>query len=331
MSTNLTEIALSGARQIGRSFAIVSALPGAVFVAYVFALLSAISGPGQRPHSSALASAVNDLSLLDVGLLSLAALAVGIVLQPLQFSSVQLLEGYWGGNTLGEAVMVMRISQYRKVWSELTRRRNDAAVRLKTAGVEQRGPMSSTEDLAALVALQESDRLRRAYPDAPNRIMPTRLGNVLRRHEDLAGSQYGLSAPLVAPHLGLISKKEHLDYLDDRRNELDAAVRLFLVWALCSAATVAVLWPAGLWLLVALVPYGLAWLSYRGAVASAQHYGQALATLLDLNRFQLYEQLGLERPAGTKEERDLNATLMDLLRHRRAELPYRQETPPTST
>jgi hypothetical protein len=59
----------------------------------------------------------------------------------------------------------------------------------------------------------------------------------------------------------------------------------------------------------------LAYLSYRGAVVVAGSYGTAVAVVIELNRFRLYERLRLPMPADTDEERRQNALLMRAFRH----------------
>lgn len=146
------------------------------------------------------------------------------------------------------------------------------------------------------------------YPDG-RRIMPTRLCNTLRRYKDAASAQYGLDAITTAPHFSLVIPDLHLTYLRDSRQLLDATVRLCFVSLLATLTTIAALLTDGLWLLVAFVPYALA---YRAAIAAADEYGTAVATIIDLSRFALYERLGLPRPRDTDEERRSNVPLMSL-------------------
>jgi hypothetical protein len=234
--------------------------------------------------------------------------------------TVQLLEGYWGIGRVGGAARLTRIQQYAARRLRVIDLEDDLTRRVPTA--------SGPERLALRAQLDESARIRARFPEDANRVMPTRLGNALRRHEDLAGSQYGLDALVVIPHLALIAPKPHLDYLDDRRNELDVAVRFCLVWSICAAASLAILWPGGYWAMVSIVPWGLAWLSYRGAVEAASHYGVALSVLIDLNRFRLYDELNVPTPADTEEERRRNADLTALLNHRQTvSLSYRTNSP----
>jgi hypothetical protein len=72
----------------------------------------------------------------------------------------------------------------------------------------------------------------------------------------------------------------------------------------------------GAWVLIALIPYVLAYFSYRGSVIAAGHYGSALETLINLNRFALYEQLHVQLPASTEKEREANEKLMGLLAYK---------------
>jgi len=52
--------------------------------------------------------------------------------------------------------------------------------------------------------------------------------------------------------------------------------------------------------------------------------GTALATVLDLDRFELYERLRLAQPVSSRRERDGNARLMRLLSERdpKVDIPY---------
>ena len=67
-------------------------------------------------------------------------------------------------------------------------------------------------------------------------MMPTRLGNALRRHEDAVGRPYDLNAVGVMPHIALCAPPEHLAYLNDQRTLLDLSVRLCVVSLLAAAA-----------------------------------------------------------------------------------------------
>lgn len=168
------------------------------------------------------------------------------------------------------------------------------------------------EALSHALAIDTYDKAKRRYPERA-RTMPTRLGNALRAVEDRAGHQYGLDAITVAPHLALIAPDSHVAYLQDSREQLDLAVRLCSVSLLATVITVPATLTDGLWLLLALVPYALAYVAYRAAVSAADEFTTALSTIIDLDRFALYRHLGLRRPRTTHQERRRNERLMLLL------------------
>ena len=176
-----------------------------------------------------------------------------------------------------------------------------------------------------VIAEQEaSSRCERNYPPDAKRVLPTQLGNVLRRFEDTAGSQYGLNALVLGPHLHLIAPPRHLEYLVDAREDMDSAIRICTFGLVATVLTVGFLLTDGLWLLWALLPYAVSYLAYKGAVSAAQGYGDVVAGVIDLDRFLLYDQLGLYQPRDNTEERKNNEVLMHMLAGEDVNVRYRQ-------
>jgi hypothetical protein len=190
-------------------------------------------------------------------------------------------------------------------------------------------PLEGRERFERLSISEESQRLSAGYPRDEDDIMPTRLGNVLRRHERLAGSEYGLDAITVVRHVALVAPPERLGYLNDQRQLLDLSVRMSVTSILAALIAIAALWRHGPWLLVALVPYAVAYLSYRGAVVVADEYGAAFSTMIDLDRFALYDQLRMPRPKNIEDERRQNENLVRILNHNDPEI-MRYEYPPVT-
>lgn len=112
--------------------------------------------------------------------------------------------------------------------------------------------------------------------------------------------------PLLSP--------SSLDELRDRRNQLDAAVRLCIAAGLATAVGVGLLLWHGPWLFLALVTYLLCWACYRAAVAAARGFCDSLAAAIDLHHLNLFDALQLERPANLAKEIELNKTLMMMFR-----------------
>lgn len=326
--------ALGAGARVGRYFNVVSLVPSLVFVAYVTALLraGAWSGPFEM---GVLVDALRATDAGDLAALATASLALGIVMHPFQFAMIQALEGYWGPSRLADRLAEHRTRGHRDTLLDLLDRKEsqDAAlVRMALAGQDQAGMDRLTADpvrlanllntfqdspdgdvsLGAIVRQESAARAIDAYP-RPRRVRPTRLGNALRVYEDTAGGPYGLRVIPIAPHLSLTADPEHVAYQSDARQELDLAVRVCVLAAVATALTAVLLSDDRAWVLLALGPYAVAYLAYRGAVSAAHGYGTALRTVLDLNRFALYERLHLPLPSGQEAERRQNAVLLESL------------------
>jgi hypothetical protein len=269
-SGGIIDVSTGMAQTIGRYFSVVSVIPSSLYVIFGYVLITS----GSWQHSPNWAHAVKSLEQLGVGgiaFLAFLSLALGALIHPIQFAIVQFFEGYWGSSPFAQAIRARRILRYQHVCQGLSDeqvRTQDQLANLSRAGVRAfavRTPLQSK--------LDETSRVLNAFPRGYSKIMPTRLGNALRRSESNAGSQYGLNALQVVPQLLLIAPPGHVDYVNDQRSQLDLAVRMTFISALASATAVLFLWPYRLWVLVALIPYVLAYLSYRGSVVAARLYG----------------------------------------------------------
>jgi hypothetical protein len=241
-----------------------------------------------------------------VALLALLGVAVGVVLHPLQFTMVQLLEGYWG---LGRLAVRLRVAL---TFAHLNRRNALMNLGDVADGISEAAAQADQDTVWSDTVRDEADRLKDRYPAEHRQVMPTRLGNMLRTYEARAGAPYGLTGPAVVPYLAMVAPPDQLAYLNDQRSMLDLAVRTSLTAWLAFGASVLFLWDDGAWLLVALVPYAAAYLCYRGSVISAQIYGVALCSLVALNRFALYDQLRL-RPVRDSAEEATQNTVLDAM------------------
>jgi hypothetical protein len=344
MSTpSFAESTLNLGSRIGRYFSLVSMVPALFLV--LWSVILAASGAWQgKPDPGVIGSRVGSWSLASVAWLLLASLATAFFLHPLQFAMTQVLEGYWGYSRLARVLLQSRIRHHRRRLRRATLVAEDlrewlseqaAAITSSKAqfreGRQQGRTGSDVPDSpdgdhlgGLLAAIDAAEHASGRYPDDFDRVMPTRLGNALRAEEDRAGRQYGLDAILTAPHFALVAADKHVQYLRDTRQQMDTSVRLCVVSVLGALETMACLITDGWWLLAALAPYSLAYLAYRAAVAAADEYTTAVKTVIDLNRFTLYEILNVERPLDTGEERKMNNKLMQLLDGDPVNLRYRK-------
>jgi hypothetical protein len=353
---------------VGRYFSIVSFIPSLLLTGFIFALIeSGAWNEGTSLEWARAGNAFTHLG--NLAPLILISIALGVVVHPIQFALVQFFEGYWGTSGWAQRVRVARMLQHRARYDSYLedsrlKDRNDlksrdrkadqaaeelirAVGKADAAEVARRYEESVQADkqaqiepklrLSHLSITDEIKRMTAGYP-LPNMvgrhheyddIMPTRLGNALRKYERQAGAQYGLDAVSVIQHISFVAPAERLAYIDDQQQLMDLSVRMTATSIVATVIAITALWRHGPWLLLALVPYGVAYLSYRGAVVVAHDYGAAVAAMIDLDRFALYDALRLPRPEDTTAERRMNAELMELLTHKNPELVLRYVHPDT--
>lgn len=316
VTTDVIGTLSSGAGKVGRYFTVVSALPSAVLIAYGYVLVQVSwSGPVRW-------SALAEVRWQDVLLAGLGALVLALMLNPLQFAMIQLFEGYWGRSALGVGLSSIRIKHHRRRLLALEKAERDAGALIAK---HQPGALELSDPPAGLVEARtvaaENNRALASYPDL-GEILPTRLGNVLRRYENSVGRPYGLEVLAAIPRIAMVGGEREIAYVQNQRVQLELAVRTAFV-ALCGTVlTIALMGRHGLWLLLAIVPYTVAYFAYRGAVALAHEYGMSLAVLTELGRFDLYKRMGLKLPKDTADERTMNLTLMRMFAFEQGSLPY---------
>ena len=299
---------------IGKYFGVVSTVPSLIAATWLY-LLVALQ-PWQATIDLAKLKTTNPVSQPSHAVALLAfALVVAVVTHPTQFVLIQLLEGYWGLTRPSIALAQRRATTHsvrRARANHLYAKTRPAPTMRAAPGVP---PSVAPQPADAETALRRSligsasNAIRMSYPMTPENVLPTRLGNVLRAYESRGGQSIGLPVLGWTTYIGMVADTSHTSYVQDQRQELDLAVRMTGVGLLCAVITAAAMWPHGPWLLLALVPYGAAWVSYRGALAAAHAYGQACEAWLYLNRFALYERLHLDLPPTTHDERELGNRL----------------------
>jgi hypothetical protein len=368
---SLPDAAVGLGARIGRYFSIVSLLPALFLSSWTLALVMSGAWSG-APNLGRMVRGLTSINLGGVAWLLLATVVLALFLHPLQLAMTRLFEGYWGSSRLATWLLRYRITHHRKRIERIHRRKDrleQRRNRILTKALVARylreladdpstaddpakwDPARWEDELEDLLATPRAAAASGAhaavasiehrldkYPD-PRRMMPTRLGNALRTAEDSIGRQYSLDAIRATPYIALIAPETHLNHLQDARQQMDAAVRLCVVALLSALETFAFLVTDGWWLLISLGPYFLAYIAYRASVAAAEEYMGMVGTVLDLNRFKLYETFHVKLPRNTNEERRNNAKLMDLLagdedinlryKHPAAGTPSTGAAPPT--
>jgi hypothetical protein len=259
----------------------------------VFLLLLTWAGaPGPLTWSRAWKTAAGLGTGEAIGL-AVALTLLAVAFMPLQLSMLRLLEGYWP-KFLTPLDRLLRAVQR---W-----RRGRLAERAQLSGAGEPTPAQ------ALAAGLAGTHLERRYP-AEEHLRPTALGNALAAAEQRAGANYGWDAVVAWPRLYPVLTDQVRAVVDGRRDSLDSAARLTLTNTLTAIASLGLLTRSGWWSLLALVPLGIGWLAYLGAVRAAVAYGEAITVAFDLGRFDLLKALHLPLPPDRATEQHLAAGL----------------------
>jgi hypothetical protein len=275
-------------------FIVVDLIPGLVAVMAIW-LVFASGAPSKRPDLNTLGNSISGIGLIHILLGLGLAVAVGVLLHPLQHAMVQLLEGYWAGLPFGAALFTAGKRRYLLLVKSLE-------------------GILDADDTVMPAMWKDRARLRRRWiPTLRARILPTALGNALRAGEDRAGSRYGLDAITIMPVLQTHLSAGHASQISDQRNQLDAAVRFTFVWLALCLLTVPMLIRHDVWLSISVVLYVLGWVAYRAAVVAACELMTSIAAAIDEHRWDLYEALHLRPPTNLAAERGLGPIVTKLL------------------
>src|ERR1700750_226899 len=118
--------------------------------------------------------------------------------------------------------------------------------------------------------------------------------------------------PVIAwPRLYPVLGEQCRTLVDDRRDTLDASVRLAATMAVTALASLGLLLGAGWWTALALIPLGVAVLAYNAAVQAALAYAETVHVAFDLHRADLLTALRMEQPRQPEAERALNEQWCD--------------------
>jgi hypothetical protein len=234
---------------------------------------------------------------LVLGVLVLLTVAAsGFVVQQFDFTVLRLLEGYWPGwlTPLAGWLVKGQRRRFKRIDQQLQT--------LNRQGLATLTPQEREAYIQADLDLGE-------FPEL-GRLLPTRLGNILRAAEDHCAAKYGLDAIICWPRLWLLLPEATKTELSQARQQLNGTVRiwvwgmLFLIWA----PLFGIWWPLPLGL-------GTAWLAHRWLMQTARIYGDLIEAAFDLYRLQLYQAVRWPLPSTPAEERVLGQALTDYLWH----------------
>ncbi len=329
--TDLAALSKESVKGLGAGAYLVNVLPSTVLVLTIFSLFASRLYPWsdpvideRRPVAAGLESVVLLASRLGVvgGIILALVVVVGaVLLRPFQISIVQLLEGYWRRGGLLKTIAVERH----------TRRASASVARSHIRLQQPDDPgFASVAQFARIAHRARSIEERAAemadcYPVRAEWVMPTMLGNVLRKAETTAGERYGLDTvhtyPRLYPHLSARLDAE----ANEQLNGIDVTATFVVVFSVQALLTTPLLWRLDWWSVVPLLLTALAALSYRGAVSAAVRFGQVLGAAFDLHRFDMLASMHLPLPSDGEREYNTNVQLSDILRANRPWKPEKRQ------
>lgn len=289
----------------------------------IWSIREANSDPSTRGVDEVLGEAIRDIggmSFQSLILLIGTVVLVTTLTQAFAFGAIRLFEGYWRSGAAASRLADARCRRHETRRERLEHRRdsleNAAFAYARQRMLEEDVPKLTVDILEAdrtgqkVDGATEEDRedaravdwrpyanamdIRRVeamsirllgdYPEDDYRILPTRLGNILRSYEDRVhdpseGSLEGW-VQRVFHQLPEAVQSQH----DQHRNRLDLYGSMVVVFTLGGAAGSWLLWTAGTGYvaIAAVTAVSLAVLSYRAMIASARGYGSALQTIKDV-------------------------------------------------
>jgi hypothetical protein len=207
-------------------------------------------------------------------------------------------------NLLGKRLQLARLA-FRE--STVTQRADDAAelVKIRTDPALSKVPESARE-LSPVTISMLAEKHRR-YPVDDGQVLPTLLGNAIRRFEEYGYDRYRLDTVTMWNALLGVVPDSVQKRVDASRVGVDFFVCLIygqLILAACGAAALAVApgHRVGPILAIAL-PVVLIPVWYRLAVEATDEWAAAFRGLVDIARKPLADALGLTLPATLEEER----------------------------
>lgn len=305
---------------LGRGAYLVTLLPSLVTVLTAFAFFASDLYPWARvpsekgrpirPGFDAVLHTAHGLGGLGLALAGIAALCLSVLLRPFQIAFVQLLEGYWEGVPFASAPSALLIEHHARRMS-----RGKALSGAQDLGNGDK-KLAAVAEYARRKAGHKRDqelgrRLVGRYPNRTDELMPTILGNVLRRGETLAGERYGLATVETYPRLYPFLSEPVRTIIASQLDLLDTTAAFVVVLLFDVGLSAPLLWRWDWW---SWMPFGfvaLALLANLGAVRAARRYSLSLQTAFDLHRFDMLAGLRRKVPLNAEEELAQNQQLTD--------------------
>jgi len=227
---------------------------------------------------------------------------VTYLLTVLNHSIIRFLEGY----TLPQQVPFFkkRQEQYRHHYSYLVKRRDQ--LQLDIYVTQSPSPGTPAYDALLLEYRGVMTELTAYFPDASEKILPTRFGNVIACAEDYPYKLYGVDSVVMWPMLvPLLSENGYAKFIEREKGYLDFLLNTLLLSDVLGVELILVGFVNGK--VLAAIPQLLAIVAtsvvlYGLSIDAAMGWGYTIRTSFDLYRDHLRQALRIRRPSGFEQE-----------------------------
>jgi hypothetical protein len=239
----------------------------------------------------------------------LAVIVVAYMLQMLTAPIVRFYEGYWPEWKLTE----LAIAHQRKNWMRNARndRRKDLTNQLEKLIESQE--TSIDNDQIDSIQEQIAKEVKHAtaacyyrYPRNPERLKPTKLGNILIAVEEYPHQIYQLDATIWWPRLAVLLPQDFRVQVDMSLSPMLAAINLSSLFTLLAFISLISILFNHQWLLYGLIfiiGLLLARVLYYAVISQATVYGKLVRVAFDLYRHEILKQMHIPLPDNLYEER----------------------------
>ncbi len=278
---------------------------GAFFPAAIFVLLGIVAllwPPAGR--LAAFFAAESEYNLANVvAVITFAILVVTGILYNLNSVIIRFFEGYpWRATLAGRIMTTRQQRRFHALQHRATALEALVEAREQMPGFRQEEDIQATLRAEAGRSLRE---LRLSFPFDASYVLPTRLGNIIRKSESYAYREYGMEPISLWPRLLGVVDAAYLAKLESARVSLTFLLNsalLSMILALGLLMNAFVRQPSTWsWVFLFLGFFICSLLLYRASLSSAAAWGNLVEGAFDLYRWDLLKKLGYSRVPQTRQ------------------------------
>jgi hypothetical protein len=251
-------------------------------------------GLSQALTSAFLPSGYRDLSEgAQIAVIGGAGLFLGLLLLGLNWQIFRLYEGYPLAERRDQRILgplhELLVRRQKHVFDRLTKTRDDDSKDGSARG-------------------KAAWKLDREFPAEAIDLLPTRFGNAVLAFETHSKKRWGLDSIAAWPRIDMLLSEREAELQANSRSEaaffVNGSLLLLVAGLVLLADQVFNCALSGFALLAYLLPFLGAVLMAQWSVGAATRWGNAVRSVIDLHRFELYERLGIRPPKDFTDERE---------------------------